>query len=83
MSIPQPTFVKLQYFAVESGEWWTGHNGINLMDPQAYVDGALENNRKQREAKERKGLDPGPVIMARAIVVDTGEEIYPEGGDLL
>ena len=83
MSIPKPTFVRLEYWAPGSETWWVGHKGINLMDPQAYVEGALENIRKQREAKERKGLNPGPVVMVRAVDVDTGEIFEPEGAELL
>lgn len=64
MSIPRPTFVRIEYHNQHG--WWTGHAGMNLMDPRAYVEGCVANGR-----------------MTRAVVVDTGEIIEPEGADLL
>jgi hypothetical protein len=89
VSIPVPTFVRLEYWNPGQGDWWVGHRGMNLMDPQAYVDGCLENNRNKRAADERKRAKQGdwvkvsPVIIARAVNVETGEVYYPEGADLL
>lgn len=84
MSIPVPTFVRLEYWSPGSETWWVGHKGINLMDPQGYVNGCMENNRKKREADERRdALHRTPVIITRAVDTQTGEIYYPEGADLL
>jgi len=32
-----PTFVEIQYWNQMTGSWQTGHAGINLMNPSAYV----------------------------------------------
>lgn len=66
MTIPVPVFVQIQYWSPIAADWWVGHAGINLIDPQKYIEGV---NAKGR--------------IARAVVVDTGEIIYADGGDLL
>lgn len=68
MTFDVPTFVRIEYWSAERGEWGVGHAGTNLMNPQKYV---------------QKVTDSGKAI-ARAVVVDTGEIVYPDGGwDLL
>ena len=68
MTYPVPEFVRIEYWNHAKGDWVKGHAGINLMDPQKYVQKVTDNGK----------------AIARAIVVDTGEVMYPEGGwDLL
>lgn len=63
-----PEFVRIEYWNTAKGDWVTGHAGINLMDPQKYVQKVTDNGK----------------AIARAVVVDTGEVMYPKGGwDLL
>lgn len=33
----QPTFVRIEYWNDLTASWETGHAGINLMNPEAYV----------------------------------------------
>lgn len=68
MTYPVPEFVRIEYWSATKGDWVKGHAGLNLLDPQKYV---------------QKVTDSGKAI-ARAVVVDTGEVMYPKGGwDLL
>ena len=32
-----PTFVRVEYWSASRSDWKTGHYGINLMDPETYV----------------------------------------------
>jgi hypothetical protein len=69
VTIPVPTFVRIEYWSPIAADWWVGHAGINLMDPEDYVTGVTDKGK----------------MIARAVVVDTGEVIYPKGygADLL
>lgn len=37
MTYDVPTFVAVQYWNAEAGEWVNGHAGLSLMNPQRYV----------------------------------------------
>ena len=78
-----PIFVRLEYWSPTGERWWVGHKGVNLMDPQGYVQGAVENNRARRAQQERLGHKIEPPMVMRAVDVETGDIYYPEGGDLL
>ena len=67
MSIPVPEFVRIEYWSAARADWWVGHAGINLLNPQKYIDGVNSKGK----------------MVARAVIVDTGEVIYSDGGDLL
>ena len=68
VTYPVPEFVRIEYWNHVEGDWVTGHAGINLMDPQKYAQKVTDNGK----------------AIARAVVVDTDEVIYPKGGwDLL
>lgn len=63
-----PEFVRIEYWNPAKNDWVKGHAGLNLMNPQKYV---------------QKVTDSGKAI-ARAVVVDTGVVILPAGDwDLL
>lgn len=64
--VEHPTFCRIEYWSPIAAEWWVGHGGINLINPQKYIQKVTNTGR-----------------VARAVVVDTGEVIYPDGGDLL
>jgi hypothetical protein len=57
-----PTFCRIEYWSPLAADWWVGHAGLNLMNPEKYVTKVTERGR-----------------IARAVVVDTGEIIYPKG----
>lgn len=61
-----PTLVRMEYWNETERCWRVGHSGINLMDPQKYVDKMMERK-----------------VIGRAVVFDTGETLYADGGDLL
>lgn len=69
MSIPVPEFCRVEYWSPAKTDWTVGHAGINLMNPEKYVTGVTKRGDH----------------IARAVVVDTGREIYPTGygADLL
>jgi len=69
VTIPVPEFVRIEYWSVTRADWWVGHAGLNLMNPEKYVTGVTKRGD----------------MIARAVVVDTGEVIYPTGygADLL
>ena len=66
MTFQVPVFVRIEYWSPIAADWWVGHAGINLLNPEEYIKGV----------NAKGGI-------ARAVVVDTGEIIYAEGGDLL
>lgn len=37
MTFDVPTLCRIEYWNAMTVSWETGHNGINLMDPAAYV----------------------------------------------
>lgn len=37
MSIPVPNLCRIEYWNQMTADWETGHAGINLLDPAAYV----------------------------------------------
>ena len=57
-----PTFCRIEYWSPIAADWWVGHAGTNLMDPEKYVTKVTETGK-----------------IARAVVVETGEVIYPKG----
>lgn len=68
-------FVRIEYWSPIAADWWVGHKGVEMADPEAYIKGLNARNRAPK---------PPPVKMiARAVVIDTGEIIYGDGGDLL
>ena len=69
MTFDVPTFVRIEYWSSARADWWVGHAGINLMNPEKYVTGVTDKGQ----------------MIARAVVVDTDEIIYPKGygADLL
>lgn len=69
MTFDVPAFVRIEYWSPVKADWWVGHAGLNLMNPEKYVT---------------KVTDRGEMI-ARAVIVDTDEIIYPKGygADLL
>lgn len=77
MTIPVPTFCRIEYWNGEAGEWYVGHAGTNLMDPEKYAAklGQTERNRKGDIVKRG--------VIARVIAVDTEQEFYSQGADLL
>lgn len=69
MTIPVPTFVAVEYWSAERAEWWVGHAGLNLMNPEKYVTGVTQKGK----------------MIARAVEKDTGQIFWPKGygADLL
>jgi len=69
VTIERPTYVRIEYWSAEKADWWVGHGGMQLMNPEKYITGVTDKGK----------------IIARAVVVDTGEVIYPTGygADLL
>ncbi len=69
MTYDFPEFCRVEYWSATQADWCVGHAGINLMNPEKYVT---------------KVTARGDTI-ARAVVVDTGQIIYPVGygADLL
>ena len=83
MTIPVPTFVRIEYWNPDRADWVVGHAGMNLLNPQRYVEQVLQNSRRKSEEAERKGGVVKPVIIARAIDKDTDIIYQPEEADLL
>ena len=69
MTFDVPEFCRVEYWSAAKADWSVGHAGINLMNPEKYVTKVTERGDH----------------IARAVVVDTGQEIYPTGfgADLL
>lgn len=69
MTFDAPAFVRIEYWSSARADWWVGHAGINLMNPEKYVTGVTDKGK----------------MIARAVEVDTGKVIYPVGygADLL
>lgn len=62
-------FVKLEYWSTGENDWVSGHGGISLVNPQAYVEKVYQNNG---------------VTIVRATDLDTGDVYYGmDGADLL
>jgi hypothetical protein len=54
-----PTFCRVEYWSPIAADWWVGHSGLNLMDPQKYIDGV----NKKRLARAVV-VDTGEIIYA-------------------
>lgn len=69
MTFDVPNFVRIEFWSSVEREWRTSHAGLNLMNPEKYVTGVTKRGQ----------------IIARAVIIDTGEIIYPTGygADLL
>lgn len=69
MTFDVPEFVRVEYWSPTRAEWWVGHAGLNLMNPEKYVTGVTDKGK----------------MIARAVIVDTGQVVYPKGygADLL
>lgn len=77
MTIPVPTFCRIEYWNAEVGEWHVGHAGTNLMDPEKYATKLGQTQRNRQGVITKNGT------IARVIDVDAGIEYYTEGADLL
>lgn len=54
--IDQPTFVRLEYWSVMSGDWTVGHAGINLMNPTVYVQKLAKDGLIARAVEVDTGM---------------------------
>lgn len=52
----QPTFVRVEYWSVKSGEWTVGHAGVNLMDPAVYVQKLAKDGLIARAVEVDSGV---------------------------
>lgn len=61
-----PTFVRIEYWNENTGEWWVGHASMNLMDPQKYIQKLLENGTVGRavgiETGEEFNVEGGELL---------------------
>jgi hypothetical protein len=78
MATQTPTFCRIEYFnftAESMGVWSTGHGGVNLMNPQKYVEGLADADKIARL------VDPttGEVIASNEDMWDLSEweELVP------
>lgn len=50
-----PTFVRIEYWNPMLGDWATGHAGINLMNPAAYVQKLAKRGTIARAVDKETG----------------------------